>query len=212
MTPFEIAHINDDAVPVAPRGLARFDRWELATGIFVLVVVISGNFFGDSALNYAKHLVVMTVMTEWFTMAVGAAAIAASRTPKKWKRIAALVAGIAVFAAFEIPLALTMGSYLILVQAVWILYGRLKPSPAALLSDRNLRCAGLGMLTGLCLVFAQVFLQMGFLTALAAAGMIQIDGNGGGPTWVYGIVWGAYYFEMAYWLPVARDRAMRGPI
>jgi hypothetical protein len=105
-----------------------------------------------------------------------------------------------------------MGSYLILVQAAWILYGRLKPSPAALLSDRNLRRAGLGMLTGLCLVFAQIFLQMGFLTALATAGLIQIDGNGGGPTWVYGIVWGAYYLEMAYWLPIARERATRGPI
>ena len=63
MTPLQIAHINDDAIPVVPRGLARFDKWELVTGTFVLVVVTSGKSFGADSLHYAKHLVVMTVMT-----------------------------------------------------------------------------------------------------------------------------------------------------
>jgi hypothetical protein len=124
----------------------------------------------------------------------------------------ALTAGIALYAALEFKFAQMIGSYYFLLQAIWIAYCRLRPQQGSLFEVGNLRSAGLSAATGFCLAFVQIILQFGSLRILASMGVITLTGDGTGPGWIYGLVWGAFYFEMAYWLPIARKRGMSGGV
>jgi hypothetical protein len=190
----------------------KLDKPALLTGCFVLIVVGFDQFMNDSVLHVAENIVSMTFLTEFNMVWFAAGAVYASRAESTIMKVVPLTAGCALYAVLEFQFARMIGSYLLLLQSIWIVYSRLKPASGSFLDDTNLRITGLGAVTGAILVVMHFFLLGFTLSGLAAMGFIPMKEELVGPMWVYGLVWGAYYFDLAFWLPIARRRAMSGAI
>jgi hypothetical protein len=106
--------------------------------------------------------------------------------------------------------------FYIVPQALWILCGRFRPrAGAAWFGDDNLRRFLFVALAGWICLLGQMLLLV--IVTIVLATVFNISENHGGvtgaPRWVSALIWGAFYFELAFALPKveafarSRDRA-----
>jgi hypothetical protein len=180
------------------REFRRVDLLQLATGLFILVIGISGNLLDPGVHKYAEQWIGRTVVCEMYMLWLGMGAWLAIGKPT-WARIPILIGTVALYLA-----VITHDSQFSFVpQAAWLLFVRLVPPGfVGLFSDQNVRRVKAITLTGLaCLVGQIVLFAMGS-SALVAFGVgTNIDHVITAPRWFSAFVWGAYYIELAFLLP-----------
>jgi hypothetical protein len=206
---------NETAKPVSvlPAWTRRIDRWEAATGLFVLAVVIGGRYLGETVHEYASHIVLLTIICE-LSMVWAAIGSAATLQAKNAFYLSAGIAfALGLYFMSVIGIIWKSQEFYIIPQALWILYGRFRPrSGDAWFGEDNLTRFMLVAVAGFVCVFVQFLLY--FMVTVALATFFNIsedygDGVMGAPRWVSAMMWVLFYFELAVLLPKVEAFARR---
>jgi len=197
-----------------PAWTKRFDRWEAATGAFVLTVLLAGRYLGGGIHEYASQLVSMTIICELSMIwaAIGSAATSGAKNTVSLVGGIAFAVGLYLFSV--VAIVWKVQEFYIIPQALWILVGRFRPrAGVAWFGDDNLRRFLFVSMAGWITVLAQILLLV--IVTIVLATVFNVSENYGGatgaPRWVSALIWGAFYFELAFLLPrveeFARSRA-----
>jgi hypothetical protein len=188
---------------LVPAWILQLDPWEAATAVFVFTVTLAGNHFGGLVLQTAGSIISMSVICE-FAMAWTAVALGRSVPSGNWWRILPrLILALAIYVGCVTMFVWKARAFYLIPQALWILAGRIRPRRGvSLMSDQNLRRFTTTGIVGVVLVFAH-WMVIGFAAIVADKfGLaIKTDGMTIAPPWIYAVVWGAYYLELAYLVP-----------
>jgi hypothetical protein len=176
-----------------------------ATGLFVLGIGLSGDYASDSVRVFARHIVENTLICEFYMFWIFIGAFFAKQC-SVWLRVPLMLASVVVcLLAIK-----TDREFSIVPQAGWVLAARTLPvrgevplSSAYVQRVLDFTGTSLGCLIVQIVLFAMLSL------ALTKIGIgTDRDGLIIAPQWFSAIVWGAYYFELAFVLPwVAAFRA-----
>jgi len=183
---------------VVERELRRVDLWLLATGLCILAVGISGDYFGPSVHEYANQWVTNTLVCEMYLLWLAMGAWLAIDKPA-WLRVLIIICTVCVY-LFVIT---HDAKFSLAPQAAWLLAMRLLPPGfVGVFTNDNVRRVQVITLAGLAVLVLQVLIFVLSSSALAALGVGTIKGNViTSPAWHSGLVWGAYYVELAFFLP-----------
>lgn len=198
---------NDPATrwPVLPAWASRIDWWEAATGVFVLTVLLAGHYLGGGIRQYAGQLVSMTIICELSMIwaAIGSAATSGAKNTVYLAGGIAFALGLYLFSV--VAIIWKAREFYIIPQALWILVGRFRPrAGGAWFGDDNLRRFLFVSMAGWLAVLAQLLLLVIVTIVLATVFNVSEDygdGASGAPRWVSGLIWSAFYFELALLLP-----------
>jgi len=203
---------NDPAtrLPGLPAWTKRFDRWEAATGVFVLTVLLAGRYLAGGIHEYASQLVSMTIICELSMIwaAIGSAATSGAKNTVSLAGGIAFALGLYLFSV--VAIIWKAQEFYIIPQALWILVGRFRPrAGVAWFGDDNLRRFLFVSMAGWITVIAQILLLLIMTMVLATVFNVgeSYGGATGAPRWVSALIWGAFYFELAFLLPRVEEFA-----
>jgi len=178
--------------------LRRANLLLLVTGIAILVVGISGDFFGSPARSYANSWIERTLVCEMYMLWLGMGALLAVDKPT-WLRVPIVIGTVAVYL-----FVITHDEQFSMVpQAAWLLCVRLLPPGfVGVFANDNIKRVKVVTFAGLAVLAVQIVMFAMLSSALAGIGIGTVEGNViTAPRWFSGIVWGAYYIELAFLLP-----------
>lgn len=193
------------AATTSVRSLPRLDLSLAALGFFILVIGLTGDYSSDSIRVFARHVVENTLICEVYMFWIFIGAFFAKQSPG-WLRAPLMLASMAVCL-----FAITHDrEFSIVPQACVVLATRIVPARGEVpLSSgyvqRVLDFCGASL--GCLLVQLLVFVFLSSLLASVGIGTNR-DHVITPPHWFAAVIWGAYYFELAFLLPwVASFRA-----
>jgi hypothetical protein len=186
------------AVKVVERELRRVNVLLLATGFCILAVGISGGYFGASVHEYAGRWIASTLVCEMYLLWLAMGAWIAIDKPV-WLRVPIMICTVSVY-LFVIT---HDAQFSMAPQAGWLLCVRLLPPGfVGVLTNDNLKRVRVVTLAGLAVLAVQIVFFALSSSELASLGVGTVEGNVvTAPGWYSGLVWGAYYLELAFLLP-----------
>ena len=186
------------AVKVVERELRRVNGLLLATGLCILAVGISGDYFSASVHAYAGRWIASTLVCELYLLWLAMGAWIAIDKPM-WLRVPIMICTVSVY-LFVIT---HDAQFSMAPQAAWLLCVRLLPPGfVGVFSNDNLERVRVITLAGLAVLAVQIVFFALSSSALASLGVGTVEGNVvTAPRWYSGLVWGAYYLELAFLLP-----------
>jgi hypothetical protein len=196
--------LTKPAAGLVPAWVLQLDPWEAATAVFIVTVMLGGDFFGGRVLLVAGNIITMSVICE-FAMVWTAAALGQSIAQRSlWLVLPRIVLALAVYLGCVTMFVWDARAFYLIPQAVWILAGRFRPRAGVPpFSDDNLRRFTRSGVLALVLVVVHVMLIGLAAIVTDRLGMAtKLDGMTIPPPWVYAVIWGAYYFELAYFVPL----------
>jgi len=170
-----------------------------ATGLFILVVGLTGNYASGSVRAFAGRIVDNTVICESYLIILLFGAFVAARLGA-WLRVPIMLASIALC----LVAIMYDRQFSIVPQACWVLATRALPlrGEVPLSSDYVKRVRDFTSTSVICLL-AQLILLVVLSSALVSVGIgTRINNTVTAPHWFYAFLWGAYYFELAFLLPI----------
>ena len=196
------------SAPVAvprPSWTEQVDLRELATGAFVVAMLLAGSKLWPGLYTQASDLVVAQVMFEfpmaWLAVCAGQAIRHAARA----MRITCVVLGVLVVALAGSVNALQMDAGWAIASGAWLLAARVAP-PRGVEWFSAEHCRAIEITAGA----AWTLLLCTFAVLMLGRAMTppQPDGESA-PAFVYAIGWGAYYLSLGCVLPHVRRRFSR---
>ena len=183
---------------VVERELRRVDLLLLATGLGILVVGVSGDYFGASVHEYAWQWITNTLVCEMYLLWLAMGAWLAIDKPA-WLRVLIIICTVCLY-LFVIT---HDAQFSLAPQAAWVLCLRLLPPGfVGVFTNANVIRVQVITLSGLAVLVLQVIIFVLSSVALAGLGVATVKGNEiTTPSWLSGLVWGAYYVELAFFLP-----------
>jgi hypothetical protein len=191
-------HRPTPPVNVVERELRRVDLLLLATGLCIFVVGVAGDYFSTSVHDYAWQWVMNTLVCEMYLLWLAMGAWLASDKPV-WLRVPIMIGTICLYL-----LVITHDAQFSLApQAAWVLCLRLLPPGfVGVFTNANVIRVQVITLSGLAVLVLQVIIFALSSAALAGLGVATVKGHEiTTPSWLSGLVWGAYYIELAFYLP-----------
>jgi hypothetical protein len=186
------------AIRTAKREFRRIDFLMLATGLLVFAIKVFGDYFDSEMREFASNLVVRTLVCEGYMIFLAMGAMVAIGKPT-WLRILILIVTVALY-----TFAVTHDrQFSFAPQALWLLFIRLVPPGfVGVFSNDNVRRVKAIAFAGLACLVLQIVIFAMASSALSALGVGTVSGNTiTMPAWFTGVVWGAYYIELAFVIP-----------
>jgi hypothetical protein len=185
---------------VVERELRRVDLLLLVTGLCIFVIGVSGDYFSAWVHEYAWQWVANTLVCEMYLLWLAMGAWLAIDKPV-WLRVPIMICTVCLY----LFVVTHDAQFSLAPQAAWVLCLRLLPPGfVGVFTNANVIRVQVITLSGLAVLVAQVVIFALVSSVLAGLGVATIKGHEiTTPSWLSGLVWGAYYVELAFFLPYA---------
>lgn len=193
------------SLPAATLRAPAVDLRELATGAFVVSMLLIGSQLWPRLFSEASDLLLGQLMFEFPMALLAVCAGQAVRHPSRAVRVACVLLGLFGVALAGSVNALQLDAPWAIAGGLWLLAARAAP-PRGIDWFSSEHCRAIEVTAGTawaCLVGALLLLMLGQAMTPAQADSDAL------PSFVYAIVWGAYYLSLGLLLPRVRQRFIR---